>query len=292
MDVNQQEFINETKFSVSMCVYKNDNPEHFHKAVESIINQSVKPHEIVLVVDGPIPPSIDYIIKLYEKESFFKVIRLSKNVGHGNARRTGLANCKYELVALMDADDISLPDRFEKQIRCFKEDDSLSIVGGNIEEFIDRTDNVVGIRVVPQEDVDIKKYLKKRCPFNQVTVMLKNSEVKNVGGYKDWYQNEDYYLWIRMFLRGAKFKNLEDSLVMVRVGNKMYQRRGGVKYFNSEVKLQTYMLKNKVIGLPLYFVNVSKRLIVQILLPNKIRGWVFQKFAREEKRNGGKGKRV
>ena len=122
---------------------------------------------------------------MYENEDYFNVIRLPENVGHGNARRTGLENCTYELVALMDADDISLPDRFEKQIRCFKEDNSLSIVGGNIKEFIDTTDNVVGIREVPQEDVEIKEYLKKRCPFNQMTVMFKNSEVQRAGGYKD-----------------------------------------------------------------------------------------------------------
>ena len=260
MDIKQQQILNEMKFSVSMCVYKNDNPEHFHQAIESIINQTIIPNEIVLVVDGPIPPSIDHIIKLYEKEDFFNVIRLPENVGHGNARRTGLENCTYELVALMDADDISLSDRFEKQIRCFKEDNSLSIVGGNIKEFIDTPDNVVGIREVPQEDVEIKEYLKKRCPFNQMTVMFKNSEVQRAGGYKDWYHNEDYYLWIRMYLSGSKFKNLKDSLVLVRVGNEMYQRRGGFKYFKSEAKLQKYMKDKGINNSFIYGYNVLYKL--------------------------------
>lgn len=280
MDIKQQPILNEMKFSVSMCVYYNDNPEHFHQALESIINQTKRPNEIVLVVDGPVPPTIDSIIKLYVKEDFFNVIRLPENVGHGNARRIGLENCTYELVALMDADDISFVDRFEKQIRCFKADNSISIVGGNIKEFVDSTDNIVGIRQVPQEDVDIKEYLKKRCPFNQMTVMFKNSEVQRAGGYKDWYHNEDYYLWIRMYLNGSKFKNLKDSLVLVRVGNEMYQRRGGFKYFISEAKLQKYMKIKGINNSIIYLYNIFIRFILQVVMPNKLRGYVFKKFAR------------
>ena len=269
-------------FSVSICVYKNDNPNHFQQALESIVNQTLKPDEIVLVVDGPIPSSIERLIHFYEKEELFNIIRLFDNVGHGKARQIGLENCKYELVALMDADDISLPDRFEKQIGCFNQDDSLSVVGGNIEEFIETIDNIISIRKVPEKDVDIKKYLKKRCPFNQVTVMFRVSDVRAAGGYIDWFNEEDYYLWIRMFQNNSKFKNLKDILVYVRVGKEMYSRRGGWKYFISELNLQKYMLSNKIISLPRFFINTSIRFLVQVLLPNKIRGFIFVNFARSK----------
>jgi len=269
----------DTKFSVSMCVYKNDNPEHFKQALESIIHQTRKPDEIVLVVDGPIPDSIDEVIKVYEANPYFKTIRLPENVGHGSARKIGLENCSYELVALMDADDISIPDRFEKQIKCFEEDDSISIVGGNIKEFIDSVDNIVGIREMPQNDAEIKGYMKKRCPFNQVTVMFKKSEVEAAGGYIDWHNEEDYYLWIRMYQKNALFKNLADTLVFVRVGKEMYQRRGGWRYFVSEAKLQKYMLNNGIINIINYTYNVTIRFILQVLMPNTIRGFIF-KFAR------------
>lgn len=274
-----------TRFSVSLCVYKNDNPGHFKVALESVINQTIKPDEIVLVVDGPIPESIDEVIKNYQSESFFKVIRLTKNVGHGNARRTGLENCSNELIALMDADDISVPDRFEKQIRCFEQNENLSIVGGNIREFIDSTDNVVGIREVPPEDLSIKQYLKKRCPFNQMTVMFRHSEVEKAGGYLDWYCNEDYYLWVRMYQNMATFKNLVDCLVYVRVGEEMYQRRGGWRYFKSEAKLQRYMLNHDIIHYFMYLSNVSVRFILQVLIPNKVRGLIFKKLARQKFEN-------
>ena len=117
--------------------------------------------------------------------------------------------------------------------------------------------------------------------MNLVTVMFKKSCVQEVGGFIDWFCEEDYYLWIRMALGNMKFFNVQENLVNVRVGKEMYQRRGGVKYFNSEAKLQGFMLRNKIISLPRYMINVNKRLIVQVLLPNKLRGWVFKKFARK-----------
>jgi len=263
-------------------VYGGDNPAHFEIAVESILHQTVKPSEVVLVVDGPVPARLDEIISSYEQNPVFKVIRLPENQGHGEARRVGLMNCSHEIVALMDADDVSVSNRFEKQLEVLCADETLSIVGGNIAEFIDSTDNIVGYRTVPQTDAEIKQYLKKRCPMNQVTVMFRKEDVNAVGGYLDWYCDEDYYLWIRMHLAGMRFANIEEVLVNVRVGREAYQRRGGWKYFKSEAKLQKYMLQNRVIELPTYLVNVVERLIVQILLPNRLRSWVFQTFARNQ----------
>lgn len=269
-------------FSVSMCVYGKDDPTWFETAVESILNQTAPPSEVVLVVDGPVPEALDAVIHKYEQNEIFRIIRFEENQGHGNARRAGLAACTNELIALMDADDISAPVRFEKQLFLFEQDSTLHIAGGNIEEFIGSPDNVVAKRIVPSKDADIKAYMKKRCPMNQMTVMFKKSAVEAVGGYIDWYCDEDYYLWLRMALAGMKFVNTEEILVRVRVGKEMYQRRGGWKYFKSEKKLQNYMRKNKVIGLGTYLSNVTKRFIIQVLLPNRLRGWVFKKFARKK----------
>lgn len=85
-----------------------------------------------------------------------------------------------------------------------------------------------------------------------------------------------------MWLNGAVFANTGSVLVNVRVGEEMYQRRGGSKYFESEKGLQDYMLKNKMINHSTYIKNVAKRLIVQKLMPNKLRGWGFRTFARKK----------
>lgn len=274
--------VSEMKFSVSMCVYGKDNPEHFRTAMDSVLNQTAAPDEVVLVVDGPVPEQLDAAIAEYERNPIFRIVRLEQNRGHGEARRIGLQHCSHELVALMDADDISASDRFEKQLRIFCKHPEITVVGGNITEFIDVPENTVGARVVSLEDAAIKEDMKKRCPMNQVTVMFRKSNVERVGGFIDWFCEEDYYLWIRLYLDGAKFANIPDYLVNVRVGKEMYQRRGGWKYFSSEAKLQKYMLDHKIVGFGTFVINVCKRLIVQVLLPNKLRSWVFQKFARED----------
>ena len=273
------------KFSVSMCVYGGDNAKHFDEALASVINQTLKPTELVLVVDGPIPDSIESVIEKYRSslsDIDFKVNYLEKNMGHGEARRICFEKCSYDLIALMDADDLAVPQRFEKQIECLGAHPELSIVGGNIHEFIGTPENYVGKRIVPQTDDEIKEYMKKRCPMNQMTVMFKKKDVAAVGGYLDWFCDEDYYLWIRLALGGYKFGNLEENLVNVRVGEDMYQRRGGIKYFNSEAKLQKLMLDRKMIGFPRYLINVSERLVLQVLMPNKLRGFIFQKLARSK----------
>ncbi len=181
----------------------------------------------------------------------------------------------------MDSDDIAVKDRFEKQLRCFQEEPVLSICGGQIEEFIDDPENVVGKRIVPETDRELKEFLKRRCPFNHMTVMFKRQDVLSVGSYQDWFWNEDYYLWIRMARAGLTFANLPDTLVYARVGRQMYQRRGGKKYFQSEVELQKYMLENKLIDRATFIGNVVKRWIVQQALPDSLRGTVFRIFARK-----------
>lgn len=269
-------------FSVAMSVYKNDNATFFDKALESITEgQTVKPTEIVLVVDGFIDDGLNAVIEKYSKKyDIFNIIRLPENLGLGNALKIAVENSKNELIARMDSDDIAVSTRFEEQLNCFKNDNSLDIVGGNISEFIGDENNIVAYRRVPISDSDIKQYLRIRCPFNHMTVMYKKSAVQKSGGYLDLFWNEDYYLWIRMFLNNAKFANTGTTLVNVRTGSDMYSRRGGKRYFKSEVYLQNFMLKNKIINIFTYFTNIIKRFIVQLVLPNSVRGMVFRTFAR------------
>ena len=269
------------KFSVCMSVYRGDNAEFFKEAVDSLYAQTRLPDELVLVVDGPVGEEINQMILGFESSyDNFKVIRLEKNSGHAIARQTGLDAAKYEYIAIMDSDDIAVSDRLEKQMAYIEAHPELDALGGQIEEFIGEPSNVVGTRIVPLTDNEIKDYLKSRCPMNLVTVMLRKAAVQKAGGYIDWYCEEDYYLWVRMAEQGMTFANLPDNLVNVRVGEEMYQRRGGMRYFKSEAKLQKYMYNHGLISLTRYIYNVAVRFTVQVLMPNKVRGWVFQKFAR------------
>ena len=269
-------------FSVAMSVYKNDNPVFFDRALDSITNQqTVKPNEIVLVVDGPVTDEINKVVEKYSSKYILNVIRLESNFGLGNALKIATENAKFDLVARMDSDDVSVCDRFEQELKLFENNERLDIVGGDITEFIDEEKNIVAKRVVPTENTEIKKYMKKRCAMNHVSVMFRKNSVLKAGGYLDWHYNEDYYLWIRMVLNGCLFTNTGTTLVNVRTGRDMYSRRGGRKYYHSEKRLQKYMLEHNFINRWTYFSNCLKRFIVQIIMPNKIRGLFFRKIARK-----------
>ncbi len=263
-----------------MCVYGGDDAAHFKTAVDSILYGTVAPDEVVLVVDGPVPAALAEVIAGYEAMPAFRVIRFEENRGHGEARRAGLAACQNELVAIMDADDISAPDRFERELAAI-EATGADVVGGMITEFVGEPEHIVGRRTVLCDDAGIKADLCGRCPMNLVTVMFRKSAVEAAGGFIDFYCEEDYYLWVRMTERGATFANVDADVVNVRVGAEMYRRRGGWRYFKSERALQKYMKKQGLIGFGTYTVNVAKRFVVQVLLPNRLRGWVFKKFARK-----------
>lgn len=271
------------EYSVCMSVYRNDNPEYLRLALDSMLRQTLPPKELVIVQDGTVSQAISDVLTEYANSyANFRVIPLDVNQGLGIARKIGVEHCSCEYIAVMDADDIAQPNRMELQMKFMADNPHVDLVGGQIAEFIDSSENIVGFRNVPLTDEEIKKYVKYRCPINHMTVTFRKQSVIKAGNYQHWHYNEDYYLWIRMFLNNAIFANLPEELVRVRVGKDMYARRGGWKYFKSEAKLQRFMLSKGVISLPLFIYNVFGRFVIQILLPNKFRGFLFQKVFRKK----------
>jgi len=277
-------------FSVCICVYDKDNPTYFKEALDSIINQSLLPAQIILVVDGVINHKIQEVIDLFiiETNAFgieFNVYYLKENKGHGEARKISIEKASHSLVALMDADDLSKNNRFSQQVEIFKKNSGLSIVGGQIMEIIHDTKKEINLRTVPLDDKEIKAYLKTRCPFNQMTVMFKRDDVIKVGNYIDFYHNEDYYLWVRMYLEGFNFYNTSNILVDVRINENFYNRRGGWKYFLSEFRLQKIMYSSGIISWFRFVFNSLIRFVLQVLLTDSIRGLIFKKLFRKKVKN-------
>lgn len=270
-------------FSVLMSVYAKDTPAHFRQAVESVtVKQTLPPSEVVLVVDGPLPPELDKTVRdLTHEMPVIRGVWLEKNAGLGNALQIGMAHISNDLIMRMDADDIALPDRFERQAAYMQTHPECDIVGGQIAEFVDTESNIVGKRIVPYDNESIYTRLKSRCPFNHVSVAARRNSILAAGNYQDWFWDEDYYLWVRMAQNGCRFANLPDILVNVRVGKKTYARRGGWRYFISERKLQDYMRDKKMITRRRYAFNVAARFAIQVVLPSKVRAWLFRKLFRE-----------
>lgn len=215
------------EYSVLMTVYERDNPDFLKKALLSMVKQSKRPDEIVLVKDGPISDELQNMINQIDKKypNLIVQIQLEKNVGLGLALNEGIKSCKNELIARMDSDDISLPTRCEKQIREFEKDPSLDIIGCPVIEFTGEIHNKVGKRDVPLNNEAIYKYCRKRDPFNHPTVMYRKSKVQAVGGYSDLRKNQDTDLWIKMLSDGAVCKNLSEYLLRFRFDENTYFKR-------------------------------------------------------------------
>lgn len=267
-------------FSVLVSVYCKDNPVWLKEAIDSVLNNTVKPNEIVVAVDGPIGPELKNILDEYEKSiPNFRNVFLPENKGRGEALNKILPMCKYDLVALADADDINLPTRFELLLKCFENDNNLSIAGGYVQEFKD-DNKMLDVKKVPLTNEEIYKYSKYRAPINQPTVMMKKNDILKIGGYIELYLMEDYLLWIRAIENKLKFCNIDKILVNMRISDNIYIRRSGYKYFKSNKAIFDRLLKTKKINIFVYCFNITTRFIVHFLLPNSMRKLFYKKVLR------------
>ncbi|KXU51588.1 glycosyltransferase [Longibaculum muris] len=277
----------QNKFSVLMSVYKKENPIYLKAAIDSVINQTLMPSDIVVVCDGSLTDELEKVLDFYKSiyPELFNIVGYEKNQGLGFALNYGLQKCKYDLVARMDTDDISVKTRFELQVAFMDTHKNIDVLGGQIVEFYE--EEIIAKREVPLNHTEIIKFIKGRNPFNHMTVMFRKSSVIKAGNYIDLHFLEDYYLWVRMLVYNCKFSNLDEILVYARTGVDMYKRRGGYKYFKSWVTLERYMLKNKLISRLYYYFTLGFRFFLQVVLPDNLRGFIFKKIARKKVSNDG-----
>lgn len=246
------------KFSVLMSIYFKEKSSNFNRAMQSIWDeQSIKPSEIVLVEDGELTDELYNAINLWKK-------RLGRNL-LGDALATGLKECSFELVARMDSDDISLPKRFEKQLEIFRISENIDICSSWISEFETDESNVYAYRKLPESHNDIVKFAKLRSPLNHVAVMFKKLAVLQAGNYQKMLLIEDYYLWVRMILKGFKFYNIQEVLVNVRAGKNQLTRRQGLKYAINELKVQRLFYKMGFLNLYEFLRNATLKFSIRIM---------------------------
>ncbi|MEG0844249.1 MAG: glycosyltransferase [Romboutsia sp.] len=271
------------KFSVLMSVYKNEKATYLEQSIKSVLNQTLKPSEIVIVKDGPLTKELDDVINKYKinNNELFNIIILDKNVGLGRALNKGILHCKYDIIARMDSDDVSMNERFEKQINILKENNNIDIVGSYIGEFSKEISLIEKVRKVPISNKDITIYSKRRNPLNHMSVMYRKKAVIDSGNYQDSPFSEDYNLWVRMFIKGYKALNIPENLVSVRCNDDMYRRRGGIQYIKSEYNLQKYFLKLNHINLYEFLTNLFIRIGIRIV-PNNIRKTAYNLLLRSK----------
>lgn len=268
------------KFSVLMSVYDKENPKYLDAALNSVFNQTMRADEVILIKDGILNEKLETVIKKYQTR-YLELItyRFRKNRGLGYALRDGVTLCNYDIIVRMDTDDIALPNRFEKQINFMKNHPEIDVVGSNIVEYDEDLKEQIDYKIVPETNEQLQKYLKKRNPFNHMTVAFKKEAVVASGNYQCMPGFEDYYLWCRMNKNGYKFYNIQECLMTVRAGEPMIQRRGGLSYIKKIIKFEKQILKLKITNLFQFIINIIIRCFFSIV-PLKMRSY-FYHYLRE-----------
>lgn len=275
---------NEIKFTVLVPVYAKEKAENFKLALDSILNQTLFPNEILIIEDGKLGEDLEAIVEKVEKQysDIVRVIRLEMNIGIGKVRALGVEECKYEWLAFMDSDDISLPDRFEKQITYIKQHPDIDMLGGQVTEFDTTPDNIISKRIMPLEHNEIYEFAKFRNPMNNVSIMFKKSLALKIGNYKIDYGFEDYEFIVRYLFNGYKVENIPDILVNVRSGQWMMNRRQGLEYFfKYEYVCMKEFLDMGFINNLEFLRNIFLKLPLRIM-PNWMRNLIYKKVLRQK----------
>ena len=268
--------------SVLISTYRGDDPENLDAAIASVVNQTHEPDEVVLVEDGPLTNESTAIVRkwLDARPDIFERHALETNRGLGEALQFGVEQCSNDLVARMDADDLSVLTRLETQLAFLAENPEVDVVGGYVVEFEGDPESPHAVREVPTDHDNIARHARTRSPMNHVTTMFRREAVLSAGNYRPTDPLEDYDLWVRLLLDGATFANVPEVLVKVRAGPEMYRRRGGWRYARRELAIQAQFLRWGFIGIDTFLTNSVVRLGVRIL-PNAVRGQLYSKFLRK-----------
>lgn len=228
-----------TTISVLMSVYKSEKGPLLERALQSVWDdQTRKPDQIVLVVDGPVPEELELIVDSLQLTvnasgtATMTVVKLPVNGGLTKALNVGLQHVTSDLVARMDSDDIAAPNRLELQERFLEEHPEIDIVGGSMQEFDDEHE-CLNVRHYPQTHEEACKYIVKACPLAHPAVMMRKRMFDEGLKYDERYRmSQDIKLWYDAILAGYKMANLPDVCLYFRQQGDVFRRRSRVKAWN------------------------------------------------------------
>lgn len=263
-------------FSLLMSVYRGDKPEQLELALASNLReQTLKPSQLVLVLDGPLPAELQEVVDRWAASSPVPVdlLPLEQNFGLAAALREGLAVCRYDLVARADADDYSLPERFERQVPLVASG-AYDVLGSAMNEFAEDPQQVEAVRCAPARPEQVREVMPYRNPILHPTVVFRKSAVEAVGSYTEVPGAEDYWLWARMARAGFVLGNLEEPLVAYRI-SQAYARRGGLRAYAQDFQIQRRLYNGGVLTKRAWARNMAVRSVYRFV-PLEVRKKAFQ----------------
>lgn len=220
----------EHEFSVLMTVYEGERPDFLEQCLQSLENQTLMACEVVVVEDGLIPPELKLIIEKFRKKLNIRSLVLDNNVGLAGALNAGLKICAYDLIARMDSDDISLPERFETQLEVFNGPDAPDVLGSYAQE-INAASKKGRVRRVPLGHSEIYSCL-YAIPFIHPSIVFRKLSIEKLGGYnEDLRRRQDYDLWFRAAKSGLKFRNIPEVLLLYRFDESSHRKQSRLMLF-------------------------------------------------------------
>lgn len=251
------------KVSIIMGIYKMIEKENLVKlAIDSILNQTYKDFEFIICDDGSNDGTYEMVKNLTKNDSRVILIKNNQNKGLAYSLNHCLSIAKGKYIARMDADDISMPDRLEKQIKFLDQHLEYAVVGCNL-LFIDDRD-IWGKRILAEKPT--KKSFLFTSPFCHPAIVMRKEILDKVNNYKVekiTRRAEDYDLFMRIYANGYKGYNIQEFLYQFRENRDAFKRRA-YKYRLDEVQIRYRGFK--MLGLmPKGFLYVIKPLIVGLI---------------------------
>lgn len=268
------------KISVLMSVYNAD--KYLTEAMDSILAQTYPDFEMIVVNDKSTDKSGDILKAFAQKDPRIVILENAQNLGLTRSLNRGLAIAKGEYVARMDADDISAPDRFQKQVAFLDMHPDYSFVSC-IGRYIDENGNPEQLRPFPETNEEIYAMMPKVDAVMHPGVMFRRKDIAQIGNYcEDFRVVQDYDLWFRGMAAGYKFYNIQEPLVLFR-RDESYNTRKSTAY-----RLVDYQVRKK--GYRINKVPLHKRIYLLVPLalayiPPKVVDKLFYVMKKFDPRN-------
>lgn len=269
-------------YSVAMSVYGKEQPQFLRQSINSVLEQTHRTDDFVIICDGALTKPLEDVLTqaVGEHPDIIRIVRTNGHVGTAAAANIAIEHCKNKYIGKMDSDDISLPTRFEKQLRRMQKYPQLDIIGSYLEEFDSDTGETEAVRKVPLSSSAIKKFSKRRNPFNNPTLLFKKSAALNAGGYSEELGRcEDYDFVIRMLRSGAVAGNIPQVLLRYRVTKENYKRRRNLANTSGFIKVRWRIYRSGYSSLTDFIVPSLAQLML-FMLPSSMTSMIYKKIIR------------
>lgn len=265
--------------SALISTYAKESAGNLASALDSIYGQDSPPGEVVIVIDGPVDDAQHKVIAKFAADPRVretKIVALERQHGLAGALNRGLEYCTGTYVMRLDSDDLAYPERLHQQMAYARANPGIALIGAWSREFAEPGNQTVAVKTAPVDHDDIVRALKWRNVLCHPSILVRRDALSAVGGYRLTVgMLEDYDLFVRLALNGARFHVIPRCLVHVRVSLGQRSRRGGVAYMLKEFRFRAECRRAGFLTWPEFLLSGAAYMVFR-LIPAEMRGMLYQ----------------